>query len=212
LALAHMVHESPRSAVTLLNIHPLLDGDYDLEADRAALARSLIERTTEVGPLRERQGLLKPIAEALGLDYASFFADGRFRLLDGEEISALARQGVRIELHTHTHHLPEHSFEAASREIEQNRAAIRELIGAEPRHFCYPSGRYSAQHPGWLANLGISSATTCDRGFNHKTTPVLLLRRYLDNELTSDIEFEAEIVGVRELMRSIRARFAPRRN
>src|SRR5262249_43042537 len=51
LALAHMVHESPRSAVTLLNIHPHLDGDYDLEADRAALARSLVERTTEVGPL-----------------------------------------------------------------------------------------------------------------------------------------------------------------
>jgi hypothetical protein len=33
----------------------------------------------------------------------------------------------------------------------------------------------------------------------------LLLKRYLDSENTSDIEFEAEISGVRELLRRMRS-------
>ena len=206
MALAHMVHESPKSIVTLRSIHPLLDGDYELKSDPIAAARSLVERAAGVGSLSDQQRLLRPFARAFGLDYDGFFANGRFRLLHGEEIRMLAQMGISIQLHTHTHRLPEDSFEAVSREIELNRAEIRQLTGTEPRHFCYPSGQYSPRHPEWLARLEIESATTCKAGFNRPATPALLLNRYLDNELTSDIEFEAEIVGVREVLRRLRAR------
>lgn len=208
MALAHMVHESPKSIVALRNIHPILDGDYELKTDPLATVRTLLDRAIRVAPLPDRQRLLRPIAEALGLDYVKFFANGRFRLLDGDQIRKLALMGVSIQLHTHTHTLPDDSFDSVANEIEQNRAAIRRLIGLEPRHFCYPSGKHSPQHPEWLARLGIISATTCNAGFNRPTTPLLLLNRYLDSELSSDIEFEAEIVGVREVLRRIRARFS----
>jgi len=205
MALAQMVHESPKSALTLRNIHPLLDGEYRLEEDPAAAASLLVTAAARIGSVAERQRLLAPLAEALGIDYAGFMKGGRFQLLDRTQIRALADLGVSIEMHTHTHTLPDDTFEAMAHEILQNRDAIKELLGIEPRHFCYPSGKYTARHFDWLARLGISSATTCDPGFNGPGTPPLRLHRYLDNELTSDIEFEAEVVGVRELLRRTRA-------
>jgi hypothetical protein len=49
------------------------------------------------------------------------------------------------------------------------------------------------------------SATTCDPGLNSRTTPVMLLKRFLDSDQASDIAFEAEVCGARELLRRIRA-------
>jgi peptidoglycan/xylan/chitin deacetylase (PgdA/CDA1 family) len=95
--------------------------------------------------------------------------------------------------------------------IEQNRATIRSIIGTEPRHFCYPSGKYSGDQPQWLTRLGIASATTCDPGLNGPNDSVMLLKRYLDGENSSDIAFDAEICGVRDLARSFRARFGRQR-
>lgn len=209
MALARMVYESPKPSATLLDIHPVLDGIYDLKTDSAATARRLVENSARVGPLRDQLILLRPIAAALGIDYDRFFAGGRFRLADADQIRALGKAGLAIELHTHSHSLPEDSFESAAREIEQNRTAIRTLTGTEPHHFCYPSGQHATEHPEWLARLGISSATTCDPGFSNSSTPLLLLHRHLDSEFASDIEFEAEIVGVRELLRRIRAKYIP---
>jgi hypothetical protein len=90
-------------------------------------------------------------------------------------------------------------------EIRKNRTAITHLTGVEPTHFCYPSGEHSPLHPEWLARLGVVSATTCDLGLNGSDNSLLLLKRYLDSEYTSDIEFEAEITGVRELLRRMRS-------
>ena len=213
MAVARMVYESPEEFATFEGIHPLLDGRYDLKADPASTAHQLVVASSKVGPLRAQYPLLRPIAAALGIDYEAFFADGRFRLLEAEQVRELAKTGMRVELHTHTHSLPEDSFESAALEIENNRSAITQLTGTVPRHFCYPSGQYFQKHPEWLARLGVASATTCDPGLNGPQTPLLLLRRHLDSEFYSDIEFEAELVGLLELMRRARAKLlkqAPR--
>jgi peptidoglycan/xylan/chitin deacetylase (PgdA/CDA1 family) len=205
VTLAQMIHRSRRESISLRNIHPQIDGDYNIARDPAAATTRLLAATEQIGSLQECQRLLGPLAEALGLDYEAFVGGGRFQFLTGEQITALAARGVSIQLHTHTHHLPSGNFDEMANEIRQNRSAITNLTGIEPIHFCYPSGEYSACHPEWLARLGIASATTCDSGFNDAGNSLLLLKRYLDSENTSDIEFEAEISGVRELLRRIRS-------
>ena len=48
---------------------------------------------------------------------------------------ALARSGVSIQLHTHTHHLPSENFDEMAEEIAENRSAITQLTGIAPTHF-----------------------------------------------------------------------------
>ena len=203
--LAQMVRRSQKDSIFLRNIHPLIDGDYAIAQDPALALGKILAATGKIGSLQDCQRLLRPLAEALGLDYEAFVAGGRFQFLTKEQIEALARTGVSIQLHTHSHHLPSENFDAMATEIQKNRAAIAALTGTEPTHFCYPSGEYSAWHPEWLARLGVVSATTCDSGFNNSGDSLLLLNRYLDSEFTSDIEFEAEVTGFRELLRRMRS-------
>jgi len=204
VAVAYMVHRSPKASVMLRKVHPLLDGDYQIAADPQAAATAIINAAASVRSLTERQQLLPPLAKALGLDYRDVMKQDRFRLLNGTQVKAIAALGVSIQLHTHSHVLPDDTFDAMANEIELNRSAIKELVGVEPQHFCYPSGMYSPWHPEWLSRLGIESATTCDPGLNGPDARPLLLKRYPDSELASDIEFEAEVAGVRELLRNIR--------
>jgi peptidoglycan/xylan/chitin deacetylase (PgdA/CDA1 family) len=162
--------------------------------------------------LTQRQEALRPIARALGLDLGEVLHKDRFRLLTDTEIRTLFGHGVDVQLHTHTHRLPEDA-ESVAAEINQNRAAVTGITGHVPRHFCYPSGEYSHRHPEWLRGLGIVSATTCDPGLNDLSSSVLLLKRFLDSDSFTDISFEAEVCGVREIARAIRKlarQFLPR--
>lgn len=204
VTVVHLVHASRKERVALRNLHPQLDDEYPIAADPPAAAAALIAAAGRIRSLAERQRLLAPLAQALGIDYGEFIRGGRFQFLSAPQIREVAGQGIGIQLHTHTHCLPAETFDAMADEIRENRSAIRELTGIEPLHFCYPSGEYSAHHAEWLSRLGIVSATTCDPGFNDTHVPLLLLKRYLDSESVSDIEFEAEIAGVRELLRRMR--------
>lgn len=207
VTLAQMVHRSRRAKISLRDIHPYIDGDYDIAKDPAAATAELLAASSKIGSLQACQRLLEPLAASLGLDYAAFIEGGRFQFLTREQIIALAATGVSIQMHTHTHHLPDGNFDEMADEIRKNRTAITGLTGIEPIHFCYPSGEYSSWQPDWLAQLGVVSGTTCDPGLNQSGDSRLLLKRYLDSENTSDIEFEAEITGFRELLRRLRSRF-----
>jgi peptidoglycan/xylan/chitin deacetylase (PgdA/CDA1 family) len=203
--LSYMIHRSSSSALTLENVHPELDGIYGLKQDRQQTVRTLIAAAERAGDFSHRLGLLEPIAAALAMNLDDVLKDDRFRLLEGTEVQEAFRQGMDIQLHTHSHKLPDASFEAMAEEINKNRDAIRAIVGTEPRHFCYPSGIYNHRQPEWLARLNIASGTTCDPGLNGPRDSVMLLKRYLDGENSSDIAFEAEICGVRDLARTLRA-------
>lgn len=205
VVLYYMLCRTSRSTLKLDGLDPDIDGSYDLKQDPAAVQRSIVAAAERAFPvLSDRQRLLIPLSAALGFDLSEMLEGARFRLMDKGEIEAIHRRGFDIELHTHTHRLPAASFERTQDEIESNRRALAEILGVEKNHFCYPSGEYDPQHLTWLPRLGILSATTCDPGFNEKETDILLLRRYLDSEGVSDISFEAEICGLRELARIFR--------
>jgi peptidoglycan/xylan/chitin deacetylase (PgdA/CDA1 family) len=137
------------------------------------------------------------------MDLDHVLANGRFRLLEAAEIKELSSCGVDIQLHTHTHRLPD-DRDSTAWEIEQNRGAVMRITGVMPRHFCYPSGEYTERHPQWLRQLGVVSGTTCDPGLNAPGGSVMLLKRFLDSDDFNDIAFEAEVCGLRELARRAR--------
>lgn len=209
VVLYYMLCRTSRSTLKLEGLHPTIDGLYSLEQDLVALRRSIVEAVERAFPaLSDRQRLLVPISAALGFDLDEILAGGRFRLMDRSEIEAMHRRGFDIELHTHTHRLPEGSFEQTQDEIVRNQRALAAILGVKKHHFCYPSGEYSPRQLEWLRQLGIMSATTCEPGFNERKADTLQLRRYLDSEAVSDISFEAEICGLRELARIITRRLA----
>jgi peptidoglycan/xylan/chitin deacetylase (PgdA/CDA1 family) len=155
-----------------------------------------------------RNLLAQRLGERLGVDYASLVANRAFTLMTPEEIRELDGAGIDIQLHTHRHVLPEDEA-LVEREIGQNREFLEPLTSAPLRHFCYPSGIWSRAHWPWLHDRGVVTATTCDRGLNDSTTPRLGLKRFLDGEDISQIQFEAELSGLTEILRSVRRLRAP---
>lgn len=207
VALFYMLYRSRGQTLRLENLHAEIDGTYEIATDVEPLTIRLINAAESAFPrLSDRQRLLQPIARALGLDLDGVLAHDRFRLLRRGEIKELFNRGFDIQLHTHTHRLPDTSFEAVAEEIGRNREALTEVLGCRQNHLCYPGGRHRSQQLGWLERLGIVSATTCDPGLNRSSTHRLLLRRYLDSDSSSDIEFEAEVCGFRDLARAVRGR------
>jgi len=136
----------------------------------------------------------------LGIDYRKIEKTRELSLLSPQEIRDLATEGMDIQLHTHRHRLPEEQ-DLVEREIGQNREFLQPLVRKKLQHFCYPSGVWSKRHWPWLDRLGIISATTCEPGLNYAETPRLGLRRFLDGENISQIEFEAELSGFSEIVR-----------
>jgi peptidoglycan/xylan/chitin deacetylase (PgdA/CDA1 family) len=148
----------------------------------------------------ERRSLATELGERLGIGYAELAGTRTLSIMTPEEIRNLASLGVDIQLHTHRHRLPQEQ-DLLRREIEDNREFLEPLAGKRLTHLCYPSGIWSKQQWPWLDQLGIASATTCDPGLNYPKTPRLGLRRFLDGENVSQIEFEAELCGFAELLR-----------
>jgi peptidoglycan/xylan/chitin deacetylase (PgdA/CDA1 family) len=200
VVLHYLFLSSPLESVTFESIHPVIDGHYGVKPNVLPAVHAIIRAAGGHLSLGERQACLGRMATALGSDIDTVLAGDRFRLLTAEQIAQLSQDGVAIALHTHTHSLPTESAEAVRAEITQNRQAVEALTGKPAQHFCYPSGVHTAQHPEWLSAIGIESATTCDPGLNDSTTDCLLLRRYLDQENFSDIEFEASVTGFRHLL------------
>jgi peptidoglycan/xylan/chitin deacetylase (PgdA/CDA1 family) len=149
----------------------------------------------------QRVALCRELGQALGVDYDAIVAAGSFRLMSFEEARRLRTLGVDVGLHTHRHTFPASDPSACRNEIEQNRRILKEELGVNARHFCYPSGVYSPVSWPLLAELGVASATTCDTGLARADEEPLGLRRFLDGEMVSEIEFEAELSGFSELLR-----------
>lgn len=210
VVLYYMLCRTSFSTFKLEGLDPAIDGSYGLE-DPVAVRRSIVASAELAFPaLRDRQRLLMPIAAALGVDLGEVLVGDRFRLMNRGEIETMHRRGFDIELHTHTHRLPTGSFEQTEDEIVRNRSALAKILGVEKNHLCFPSGEYDRRQLEWLQRLGIASATTCEPGLNGGKTDVLQLKRYLDSEAGSDIGFEAEICGLRELARIIKRRLMVR--
>jgi len=172
--------------------------------DKDRLLREIIRQGETACDEQERQRLVARLGERLDVDYRTITESRILSIMTVDEIAELPLEGIDIQLHSHRHDLPLERA-AVEREIEENRAVLDPLAGGKRRHFCYPSGFYRPEQLPWLTDFGIESAVTCVRGLNDADTPKLELRRFIDGEDVSFIEFEAELDGFSELMRRILA-------
>lgn len=153
----------------------------------------------------QRCAMARALGERLGVDDDMIAKSRIFGLINAMEIREMVNSGIDIQLHTHSHSFPEDEI-LATQEIAANRAMLEPLVGKPLQHFCYPRGFWSEKQWGWLAAAGIKSAATCEPGLNDTKTPPLALKRFLDGEHISQIEFEAEMSGYVELFRWARSR------
>jgi len=168
--------------------------------DRDACAWDIIRFGEQRDSEEERAGILRSLASRLEVDLEEVVRTRGLHIMSEEEVRKTADAGYDVQLHTHRHRLPLDG-EQILREIEDNRAVLAPLVRKPLVHLCYPSGVWSKGQFPWLEKAGIASATTCDVGLNDYRTPTLALRRFLDTEFVSAIEFEAELSGFMDLLR-----------
>lgn len=149
----------------------------------------------------ERLAFERKLAKRLGIDFDSLVERRLFGLMTPAEIRAAIAKGMDIQLHTHRHRLPMDA-DLVAREIIDNRAALEPIAERPLHHLCYPSGIWARELWPWLAALQVESAMTCVPGLNNSQTPRLGLKRCLDGETVSAIEFEAELYGFGTLLRA----------
>jgi peptidoglycan/xylan/chitin deacetylase (PgdA/CDA1 family) len=179
--------------------------DLRTELGRHKVVRALIEdaeRKDMTG--LEKDDLAARLARLLKIDYASIKAKRLLQLMNSREVQEVARNGLDVQLHTHRHRTPEDEV-LFRREIEDNRAHIRRLIGTYPVHFCYPLGAYRPAFLPWLQEERVASATTCDAALAVRDSESLLLPRFVDNQNRTQIEFESWVTGVGGLLAFRRA-------
>lgn len=173
------------------------------ETPTAALIDAFSKRDLE-----EKEAICTALAAVLGETPEQVWGSGEFSLMSPRQVTAASRQaGISIQLHTRRHRFPPDPTVMAA-EIADNRRDLEPLVTEPLQHFCYPSGLWSEDQFAGLAEHGILSATTTDNGLNFGDTHRFALRRYLDSEANSLLEFEAELSGFAHLLRSAAGRGA----
>lgn len=162
----------------------------------------VLQIAAQLGSARE-QAILLELAAFFGEDIQRWPQTGKFMFLTPEKVTALAEQGLAIELHTHRHKFSNLTIEDATAEITTNQQYIEQLTGKKAKHFCYPSGEYQLEQLALLTKAKIKTATTTDNELVAHKTPLLTLPRLVDSDKISDLEFEAELTGVMTLLRQI---------
>lgn len=155
-------------------------------------------------PSAERQqSAFEELASQHGEDAAEWGRKRILHLMTPEEVRDAARQGFRVQLHTHRHRTP---VDAAlfAREIDENRDCIQRWTGQDTPHFCYPNGTVHSEFLPWLHKAGVRSGVTCIPGLARASDNRLLLPRLVDHSGLSELEFESWLSGAGAILRALR--------
>jgi peptidoglycan/xylan/chitin deacetylase (PgdA/CDA1 family) len=169
---------------------------------RREAIQSQIVRHTHAGAVSadEKHAWLRRLAAKLHVDFDRLLELQLLHIMSTDDVKGLDASLIDLQLHTHRHRTP-HDRDLFRQEIDDNRAAMASLT--EPsrlRHFCYPSGQYTAEQVQWLADLGVNSATTCNPGIATQHDASLLLPRLIDSEQVTDAKFAAWASGFGALL------------
>ncbi|KKO46888.1 hypothetical protein WG68_02820 [Arsukibacterium ikkense] len=166
----------------------------------------VLSLAAELGSAYE-QPILQELADCFGEDIALWQQNGKLMFLSAEQVTALAAQGLNIELHTHRHKFSELNLTDAAKELADNQHYILQLTGRAARHFCFPRGEYQPEQLPLLTAQQLKTATTTENELVARQSPLLTLPRLVDNDKVSELEFEAELSGMMTLLRLAAAPF-----
>jgi peptidoglycan/xylan/chitin deacetylase (PgdA/CDA1 family) len=167
---------------------------------REHLAATLYNKARTLSDDREaQQAWVERIARQLGVDWDRFLESRLFHLMTEAEVADIGRRGIDVQLHTHRHRTPREKA-AFQNEVLENRRIIERLTGRPARHFCYPSGDVDSAFLPWLHELGIVSATTCSVNLAKGKHDRLMLPRYVDTMLQSQVLFQSWLSGAGQIL------------
>jgi peptidoglycan/xylan/chitin deacetylase (PgdA/CDA1 family) len=166
----------------------------------------LLALAAELGSAFE-QPILQELAAYFGENLSSWQHSGKLMFLAPEKVTALAEQGLAIELHTHRHKFFKLNSAGMRAELNDNQQVITQLTGHCGQHFCYPSGNHRPEQLNVLGDMKVKTATTTENGLVSMHSHPLTLPRLVDSDNISDLEFEAELTGMMTLLRSAASLF-----
>ena len=143
----------------------------------------------------DKNELARSIAYILQVDFNRLIEKRMLQIMSPQEAEQTFASGVDLQLHTHRHRTPR-DRDLFTQEIRDNSNYIERLSGKIPIHFCYPSGDYCSDFFPWLAEMGVVSATTCERGLATAQSEDLLLPRFLDDSSVDLLRFQSFVAGV----------------
>lgn len=179
--------------------------DYIItQAGRSDIDKRAVIRRIEACPEHERLDALRAFGRELGVSEAWLNAR-QFHLMQADEIAAAHRRGLDMQLHTHRHIDVRQHVGRLPTEVVENRAFLERVTGADGlEHFCYPSGTFHPEAPALLQATGVRSATLVAEGLNAPGCNPLELRRFVDGQAVSGVEFDAYLSGTLHYLSGVR--------
>jgi peptidoglycan/xylan/chitin deacetylase (PgdA/CDA1 family) len=205
ILLPALVHLSDRSELRIAEPGAASPRPLDIGSSEAK-QRATTELLDMLENLDEDQivRLCREVAGGLGFDYDEILQSRQFGMMTYDEIVEANNRGIDIQLHTHSHCLDPDAPEKIVNEITINRQKLTPHVASPLVHFCYPSGvNCPAMHP-YLDESGIKSATLIDSGLVSSKSHRFELKRIMDGEEIDLLEFEAEMSGFLEILRSVK--------
>jgi len=188
--------------------HPADNTDIDFDISTSGAKQQAISTLLDIwgwGKLDtvKTENLCRELTEKLGFDYESIVASRQFSFMSYDEIADANSRGLDIQLHTDSHNLSIDAPEAIVPDIKINREKLAPHVKSTLVHFCYPSGVNSSAMHDYLAESNVQSATLVDIGLVAPDTNPHALTRILDGQEVSQLEFEGEMSGFMELLRTV---------
>ena len=84
---------------------------------------------------------------------------------------------------------------SARKQIVASKQELEGTLGCEVRHFCYPYGKFSAEHAVMVKEAGYVTATTTQRGRVHEGADPFTLRRIMVARATHLGLFAAKVMS-----------------
>jgi len=168
-------------------------------SERARLTKRVLDALKSLSP-GEQELLIQKLATGLSVDLAPLIAGRIWHTINVDEMCELSADGFCIQLHTHSHLNVVDYAANLEEELQLNRSAIERVTCRDASHFCYPSGCWEQKSWDQLRKSGVVSATTTRQGPNFRKTPLLALRRVLNGENRSQLEFEFQMSNLRWLL------------
>jgi peptidoglycan/xylan/chitin deacetylase (PgdA/CDA1 family) len=208
VAMNYMLFISSNSLidVTGLNV-PGISGSVNIadEAERKGFADLLLTYASDRCTDEERQVLAVALGKLLEVDYQQLADDKVFHLMSLDQARDALDRGFDIQPHTHRHRVYRDGQSVIVSELNDCNSVLAGITSRKPAHFCYPSGEYDENLWSELESLGMDSATTADSGLADRDSRRFALPRVFDGENVSNIEFEAELSGFCEFIRSVKS-------
>ena len=186
----------PRHATVTLPGGATIEPSAGLGAIESAALREFDSRN---GDLAARAAYLSRLCDVLGVSPQPLLDQRVWHCMTSETVRSLAADGFAMQLHTHSHlNVVDHAAQTAE-QVAACKAIVERTTGVPAPHFCYPSGRWTKSIWPVLEARGVVTATTTRSGPNLPSTPLLALRRLMNGEDRSQLEFEFELSNVRWL-------------